>query len=79
MRVRLIGQLLLGFAFLLIVWNVLESEFGYWTVRRWFSGWTPVDVMFVIAVGLVGLMVLGSDQTRPPGSGQPPQRTRTLW
>ena len=78
MRVRLIGQLLLGFAFLLIVWNVLESEFGHWTVRRWFSGWTPVDVMFVIAVGLVGLMVLGSDQTRPPGAG-PNQRTRTLW
>lgn len=78
MRVRLIGQLLLGFAFLLIVWNVLESEFGYWTVRRWFSGWTPVDVMFVIAVGIVGLIVLGSDQSRPPGSG-PSQRTRTLW
>jgi len=77
MRLRFLGQLVLGFAFFLIAWNVLESEFGYWTVRRWFSGWTPVDVMFFIAVGLVGLMVLGSGSQRPPPGASGP--TRTIW
>jgi len=77
MHIRSLGQLVLGFAFILIVWNVLESEFGYWTVRRWFSDLSPVDVMFLIALGLVGLMVLGSG-SQPPSS-RPPGRTRTFW
>ena len=77
MRIRSLGQLVLGFAFLLIVWNVLESEFGHRTVRGWFQGWTPVDVMFLIAVGLTALVVLGSG-SRPPPPG-PPGRTRTIW
>lgn len=77
MRVRSLGQLVLGFAFMLIVWNVLESEFGYWTVRSWFHGWTPVDVMFVIAVGLVGLLVTGSGSQRPPPGAS--GRTHTIW
>tara|TARA_X000001316_G_C882891_1_gene7741 strand:+ start:215 stop:448 length:234 start_codon:yes stop_codon:yes gene_type:complete len=77
MRVRSLGQLVLGFAFLLIVWNVLESEFGYWTVRWWFAGLSPVDVMFLIAVGLVGLMVMGSSPPPPPPGSS--GRTRTIW
>ena len=77
MHIRWIGQLLVLFAFGLIVWNLLVSEFGKWTVRGWFGDLSPVDVMFIVAVGLVAMMIFGSRQ--PPSSGQSANCTRTVW
>ena len=77
MHIRYVGQILVFFAFALIVWNILVSEFGRWTVRSWFDGITPVDVMFLIAVGMVALLLL-TDRRSSGGGGQPP-KTRTMW
>ena len=76
MRLRWIGQVVLGTVFVLIVWNLLESEFGKWTVMGWFEAFTPIDAMVLIAVALVGLLIAGSSG-RPPSP--PKGRTTTLW
>lgn len=77
MHVRWVGQLLVFFALLLVFWNVLESMFGRWVVMSWFSGLSPIDVMFMIAVGLVALMCAG--MRTPPSGGASDQRTKTVW
>lgn len=76
MHIRWVGQLLVAFALLLIVWNILISEFGRSSVLRSLDWLNPIDVMFLIAVGLVGLLALGGRS--PPGGGNPRQ-TRTIW
>lgn len=80
MRLNSVGQLLLAFALGLIAWTVITSTFGKWTVLAWFEKLTPIDVMFLILLGLVGLLTLGGGdppQRSAPGSGR--TRTRTIW
>jgi protein-S-isoprenylcysteine O-methyltransferase Ste14 len=77
MHVRWVGQLLVFFALLLVIYNVLQSMFGRWVVMSWFSGLSPIDVMFMIAVGLVAMMCMG--RPPPPIGASGDQRTKTIW
>ena len=75
MRLNWLGQTLVISAILTLVWNVLISTYGKWTVLGWFRDLSPVDVMFLLAVGLVALM-LSSGRGGPPSA---PNRPKTTW